>query len=282
LAEKTIIITGASDGIGAAAARKLVADGNTVVVVGRSERKTESVANELGAPYFVADFSDLSQVRELACQIQARYSRIDVLANNAGGIFGDRSRTRDGFEKTLQVNHLAPFLLTNLLLDLLVASNATVVNTSSSAARRWGNIHLDDLNNDMNYSARKAYGDSKLANILFTSELDRRFHNQGVSAVAFDPGIVASNFALGTNSWVRLVYHTPLKHLIGMITPEQGAMDLIWLAETAPGTDWTTGAFYAKHKIHGTNPQAADSVLASRLWDLSLEMVGLPTTSNPR
>lgn len=278
---KTIVITGASDGIGAAAARKLTTDGNTVVVVGRSARKTESVANEIDAPYFVADFGELSQVRELASRIRAQYSRIDALANNAGGIFGDRSRTPDGFEKTLQVNHLAPFLLTNLLLDVLVASNATVVNTASSAAKLWGNIDLDDLNNDRDYSARKAYGDSKLANILFTRELDRRFHSHGISAVAFHPGNVASNFASGTNSLVRFAYHTPVKRLIGMITPEQGAMDLIWLAETTPGTDWVTGAFYAKHKIHKTNPQAADSVLASKLWELSLDLVGLPTTTQP-
>ncbi|KFF58109.1 hypothetical protein JF66_21085, partial [Cryobacterium sp. MLB-32] len=157
---KTIVITGASDGVGAAAARKLHADGHTVVIVGRSPEKTQTVAGELGAKYYVADFSDLSHVRELADRLKADYPRIDILANNAGGIFGSRNKTVDGFEKTLQVNHLAPFLLTNLLLDTLLASHASVINTSSVAARIFGKVDLDDLNNTSRYSANKAYGDA--------------------------------------------------------------------------------------------------------------------------
>jgi NAD(P)-dependent dehydrogenase (short-subunit alcohol dehydrogenase family) len=276
---KSIIVTGASDGIGAAAARKLSADGHSVIVVGRSAQKTRAVAHEIKAPFYVADFSDLSQVRELASKIGADCPRIDVLANNAGGIFGERARTVDGFEKTLQVNHLAPFLLTNLLLGILIQSKATVINTSSSAARAWGNINLEDLNNDRNYNPRKAYGDAKLANILFTHELDRRYRAQGLSAVAFHPGAVASNFASDTTSLVRLAYHSPLKRLVGMISSEEGARDLIWLAETTPGIDWKIGEFYAKHTLLKTSPQADDAELARELWHLSGDMVGLVPAS---
>lgn len=276
MAAKTIVITGASDGIGAAAARKLRADGHTVVLVGRSAQKTQAIAEELGAKYYLADFADLSQVRELADRLQADYPRIDVLANNAGGIFGDRDKTVDGFEKTLQVNHLAPFLLTNLLVETLLASDAVVINTSSVAARIFGNVELDDLNNDTKYSANKAYGDAKLENILFTKELHRRFRSQGLSAVAFHPGNVATNFASDTTSLMRFAYHSQLKRLTGMISPEQGAQNLVWLAEGAPGTDWVCGEYYEKQKIAKTNKQAGDVELARRLWDISADVVGLP------
>src|SRR5512133_564318 len=177
--ERTIVITGASDGIGAAAARALGIAGDRVVIVGRSPQKTEAIAAELGVDHFVADFSRLDEVRTLASDLLKRYPRIDVLANNAGGIMGDRELTVDGHEKTMQVNHLAPFLLTTLLMDRLLASRAAVINTSS-AANRFGRINLDDLDNERKYSANKAYGDAKLANILFTRELHRRYSASGI------------------------------------------------------------------------------------------------------
>lgn len=134
-----------SDGIGAAAARTLTAKGEKVVIVGRSAAKTAAVAQALNAPYHVADFADLAQVRDLAGKLQAAYPRIDVLANNAGGIMGTRELTVDGFEKTFQVNHLAQFLLTSLLMPTLIASNAKVLQTASVAAQRYGRIDIDDL-----------------------------------------------------------------------------------------------------------------------------------------
>src|ERR1700744_5674523 len=140
---QTIVITGASDGIGAAAARQLAARGERVVLAGRSPAKTAAVAAELNAPFHVADFADLAQVCELAGTLAAEYPRIDVLANNAGGIFGARALTPDGFEKTFQVNNLAPFLLTTLLLPTL---------TASSAAKNYGRIDLGDLQNEKKYS----------------------------------------------------------------------------------------------------------------------------------
>lgn len=172
---RTIVITGASDGIGAAAARRLHADGHRVVVVGRSPEKTRALAGELGVEHHVADFARLDDVRALAAALAGCHERIDVLANNVGGIFGKRTLTVDGFEKTLQVNHLAPFLLTALLMDTLLASGAAVVNTSSVAAKRFGSLDLNDLGNAARYSPEKAYGDSKLANILHARELHARF-----------------------------------------------------------------------------------------------------------
>ena len=272
---KTILLTGASDGIGAAASRKLVADGHTVVLVGRSPQKTAALAGELGAEHFTADFADLSQVRTLAKELKRAHSHIDVLVNNAGGIFGDRTRTVDGFEKTLQVNHLAPFLLTNLLLDTLIASSASVVNTSSAAARLFGSIDIDDLNNERDYSPNKAYGDAKLSNILFTKELERRFGRRGVSPVAFHPGVVRTSFASDTTSLMRFLYQTPLARLLGLLSPEQGARPLVWLAEGEPGTDWMPGEYYEKQRIAATNPQALDEQLAADLWRRSAEYVGL-------
>lgn len=272
---KTIVLTGASDGIGAAAARKLKADGHQVVVIGRSPQKTEKVANEIKAPFFTADFADLSEVGNLAMSLIAEFPRIDVLANNAGGIFGTADRTVDGFEKTFQVNHLAPFLLTHLLHEKLVSSKATVINTASLAARLWGNINLQDLNNDADFKPRKAYGDAKLANILFTHELQRRFGDHGISAVAFHPGTVTTNFASDSTSWIRFAYHTPLKRLPGFVTPEKGARQLVWLAGSEAKVDWQPGEYYEKGKIGKTSRQASDATLAQEFWEISAAMLGL-------
>ena len=274
LEQKTIVITGASDGIGAAGARALTKSENHVILVGRSPAKTRALAADLNAPYFVADFSELSQVRDLAAKLLTNHPRIDVLVNNAGGIFGERRLTDDGLEMTMQVNHFAPFLLTNLLIDALIASRATVITTSSLAAR-GATIDLENLNFERGYSANRAYGTSKLANVLFTRELQRRFSDRGISAASFHPGIVASNFAAETNTLWRFFYHSPLKRFARMITPEAGARDLIWLAETTPVTDWTPGEYYDKHKIGKTSPLADDQDIARTLWDRSAEMVGL-------
>jgi NAD(P)-dependent dehydrogenase (short-subunit alcohol dehydrogenase family) len=268
---RTIIITGASDGIGAAAARELSAAGDTVVIVGRSPEKTAAVAAELGADYLLADFAKFDEVRALAATLLERYPRIDVLANNAGGIMGEWEVTADGYEKTLQVNHLAPFLLTSLLLDRLIESRASVINTASIAAKLYGSIDLDDLGNEKKYSPNKAYGDGKLENILFTRELHRRFNAQGLKAAAFHPGVVSTGFAKdGTTSPLRFVYG-----LLGrfLLSAEKGADTLVWLATTA---SWTSGAFYTKRRISTTNPQADDAALAAGLWSRSAAMVGVP------
>jgi NAD(P)-dependent dehydrogenase (short-subunit alcohol dehydrogenase family) len=273
VAGRTIVITGASDGLGAAAAKRLSRSGEDVVVVGRSPQKTKAVATELGADYLVADFTDLAQVRALAEQLLARYPRIDVLANNAGGFMGERQVTVDGHEKTFQVNHLAPFLLTTLLLDRLVESQASVLNTSSLGNRIFGHVNIDDLDAERGYRASKAYGDAKLENILFTKELHHRYHAAGISTAAFHPGSVASNFGNEAGSrMIRLVYHTPLKHL-SLIGPEQGSDLLVWLASATPGADWTSGEYYSGHSIARANKQAYDPELARELWDRSANMI---------
>ncbi|TFD81172.1 SDR family NAD(P)-dependent oxidoreductase [Cryobacterium fucosi] len=268
--QRTIIITGASDGIGAAAARKLSRDGAHVVIVGRSPAKTASVAAELGADHLVADFARLDEVRGLAAELRERYPRIDVLANNAGGIMGARQLTVDGHEKTFQVNHLAPFLLTTLLIDRLSESSATVVNTSSAANSVFGKFDLDDLEADRSYSPNRAYGNAKLANILFTRELHDRYHDQGISTASFHPGVVATGFAAGSTSVMRLIYRTPLKRFL--IPPEQGADTLTWLATATPGTDWISGEYYEKRIVQKANPQAYDPAPAAGLWARSEAM----------
>lgn len=267
---RTIVITGASDGIGASAARTLAKAGERIVVVGRSAEKTKAVAQEINADYFVSDFADLAQVRTLASALKEKYPRIDVLANNAGGIMGKRELTVDGHEKTFQVNHLAPFLLTTELMDVLSASKATVINTSS-AANGFGNLDINDLDAARKYSTNRAYGTAKLANILFTTELHFRYNAAGISTAAFHPGGVATNFAAESTSPFRFVYKSFLKRL--MLTPEQGADTLVWLATTEPGRDWVSGAYYAKRALAKANKQAYDAGLARQLWDRSEEMV---------
>jgi NAD(P)-dependent dehydrogenase (short-subunit alcohol dehydrogenase family) len=267
---RTIVITGASDGIGASAARTLAKAGERIVVVGRSEEKTKAVAQEINADYFVSDFADLAQVRTLASALKEKYPRIDVLANNAGGIMGKRELTVDGHEKTFQVNHLAPFLLTTGLMDVLTASKATVINTSS-AANGFGNLDINDLDAARKYSTNRAYGTAKLANILFTAELHYRYNAAGISTAAFHPGGVATNFAAESTSPFRFVYKSFLKRL--MLTPEQGADTLVWLATTKGGRDWVSGAYYAKRALAKANKQAYDAGLARQLWDRSEEMV---------
>ena len=271
---RTIVITGASDGIGAVAARQLAAQGDHVAVVGRSRDKTNGLAAAIGARAYLADFADLSQVRALATRLQADHERIDVLVNNAGAIMPRFTRTADGIETTIQVNHLAPFLLTNLLLSVLEASRATVINTASSSAKRLAHLDLDDLENERTPDMQKAYGDSKLANILFTRELQRRHGGDGISTVAFHPGNVASNFAADTTSSWRFIYGTPLRHVM-LISPERGTRTLLWLVNGTPEQDWQPGQFYIKHHVAASSPQAGDPALARALWDRSAALVGL-------
>ncbi|TCB98386.1 SDR family NAD(P)-dependent oxidoreductase [Micromonospora zingiberis] len=275
---KVVVITGASDGIGAAAARRLRGNGHTVVVVGRSAEKTRAVARELKVDSYVADFTRLDDVERLAGQLRAAYPRIDVLANNAGGVFGAQTKTVDGFEKTFQVNHLAPFLLTRRLLDTLTTSRASVLQTSSTV-RFAKKIDLDDLDHDRNYDPVRAYGAAKLENILFTTELHRRYRASGISAASFYPGNVVTNFASDTTSpvmrIVRFLATKPLlPRLMRLSTPDQGADQIVWLTEGTPGTDWQSGAYYYKRRaVAPRNPQAIDGDLARELWRRSEELL---------
>ncbi len=273
MTRKTIVITGASDGIGAAAARRLHRCGENVVLVGRSEAKTAAVAAELGADHFVADFADLSQVRALADKIRSEYPRIDVLANNAGGMFTKMHTTADGHEITFQVNYLAPFLLTTQLLDVLVASRATVVNTSSSSQRLLRGVTITDFETTQRRRPSTAYALAKLANILFTRELHRRYHADGLSAAVVHPGFVNTN--IGTASGSRMLVfmqHTPVRRLIA--TADHGADQLVWLASSTAGADWVPGEYYVKGKVAKANRAAEDPVLARELWERTLAALG--------
>ncbi len=269
---RTVVITGASDGIGAAAARQLALDGDRVVVVGRTASKVERVASELGADAFVADFADLAQVRALADALRTAYPRIDVLANNAGGLFADHRVTEDGHEITFQVNHLAPFLLTTRLMDLLLASRATIINTSSLASA-GGRINLTDPNLTRTWTPFAAYGQSKLANLLFTRGIQKRHGGDGVASAAFHPGIVATNFGETASGVTRWFYRSPLGKRV-MVSPEGGADTLVWLATGTPARDWEPGQYYVKRKVRKPNPQALDEALVDALWEKSAELVG--------
>lgn len=275
---KTIVLTGASDGIGANAAQMLARQGHHLVLLGRSRAKTESVARATGGDPVVADFARLDDVRAAAEQIATLVGPdgIDVLANNAGGIFGDPTPTVDGFEKTIQINHLAPFLLTGLLLPQLRAGGgAAVINTSSVAHRLFGHIDVDDLDNRRAFSANKAYGDAKLANVLFTVSLHARMHADGISAVAFHPGIVRTNFAAETTSAMRVSYRSPLKYL-ALVSPEKGGANLEWFVTGEPGVTWQPGRYYRQRRLTDrVNPQVRDLALAEALWQRSAELVGL-------
>ncbi|MCU1507828.1 MAG: short-chain dehydrogenase [Glaciihabitans sp.] len=267
---KTIVLTGASSGIGAAAAAELSRRGWDVAVVGRNPDRTRAVAASVGGSPFLADFDRLDDVRTLAGTLLARYASIDVLANNAGGLSHERGRSADGFEHTIQQNHLAPFLLTNLLLPRLAESNGRVISTGSNS-NTWGALRLDDLNFDERawFGGWRAYGTSKLATILFTRELAR--HNS-VSAYAFHPGYIASRFGASTQL-MRFAAFVGRGHLGG--TVETGAAPLVWLADSAK-IEAPSGTYFDHQKPDGrAHRLATDDDLARRLWAASEQLVGL-------
>ncbi|BBZ43076.1 SDR family NAD(P)-dependent oxidoreductase [Mycobacterium parmense] len=270
---RTIVITGASDGIEAAAARRLRRGRENLVLVGRAEGKTTAVATELDADYFVADFADLSQVRALADKIRSQYPRIDVLANNAGAVFSKLHKTTDGHEITYQVNYLAPFLLTTRLIQVLVDSRATVINTSSSSQKLLRNVATADFETTERRRPSGAYALAKLANILFTKELHRRHHADGLCAAVVHPGFVNTNIGASSGSrFLTIMQRTPVIRLIK--TPDQGAEQLVRLVSGVPGVDWAPGEYYANGKVAKCNRAAHNRVLARELWERSLAATG--------
>ena len=261
---KTIVITGASDGIGKEAARILKDKGHNVIIVGRSPEKTKSVAKELGVAYHIADFSRIKDIVRLAKELN-EYERIDVLANNAGAVFEKRIVTEDGFEKTFQVNYLSEFLLTNLLLSKLISSKARVIQTSSIASNIFGRgLSISDLQNEDNYSPVKAYGESKLCNILFTKELDEKYGKEGICALAFEPGIPRTNFASEGVKFFKIAYHSPLKYLF-TVSKEKSAMRLVRLALDEEGDDLVRGEVYSNKKKFKVKFKDEDDIKGT-LW----------------
>jgi NAD(P)-dependent dehydrogenase (short-subunit alcohol dehydrogenase family) len=265
---KTVVITGASSGIGAAAARELHAMGAEVVVVGRSPDKTKEIADELGTTPIVADFASLAQVRRAADEILDRCASIDVLANNAGLSVSTRQMTDDDHELTFQVNHLAPFLLTDLLLPRLIESAPSRIVNTSSLAHLGGFVVLRDLESRFLFNGSRTYATTKLQNILFTRELGRRLPDAKVLATSFNPGFVSTD--LGRDDPIGALHRSPLRRL--MRSPEEGADTLVWLA-AAPSTELTQGAYYTDRRLGVLNPQALNGRLGRRLWERSEEMV---------
>lgn len=265
------MITGASDGIGAAAARRLQKSGENVVVIGRSHSKTAAVAAELGADHFVADFADLAQVRAVADQIRSAYPRIDVLANNAGGQWVRRELTKDGNEQQFQVNCLAPFLLTRLLADRLRESRGRVINTSTMMVHKHGHIDLDDLDSEHRYKSHEVYTGSKVGAALLLREFARR--NPDIETADYHPGIVASEFARD-QKFQQFLLRTPLGKPMQKLldTPEVAAGRLVFLCETDDKLD---GGYYFKNERTPENPVVLDVDNARKLWDIASRRVGL-------
>jgi NAD(P)-dependent dehydrogenase (short-subunit alcohol dehydrogenase family) len=275
---KICLVTGGTNGIGKSTALELARMGATVIVVGRDAQKTSHVLEEIRAASgnqnvnsLLADLSSQQEVRGLADQFKSKYSRLHVLINNAGGFFMRRQIRVDGIEMTFALNHLASFLLTNLLLDTIKASApARIINVSSNA-HTSGKIEFDNLQGEREYGPR-AYDNSKLANILFTMELARRLEGTGVTVNALHPGFVATGFAKNNGKVIAA--------LVSLITPlvarspVKGAETSVYLA-SSPTVESISGKYFFDSRVVPPAPQATDMVVARKLWDVSAEMVHL-------
>jgi retinol dehydrogenase-12 len=266
-----VVITGASSGIGRAAAIELAERGATVVPVGRDAKRTASVARKVGAEPVTADFSSLDEVRRVAELLRERHERIDVLVNNAGLVAGRRKVTADGLELTMAVNHFAPFLLTNLLLDRLKGSAPARVVTTASDAHRGGLVDVTDLNGERRWSAWSAYGTSKLANILFTRALARRLEGSSVVANCLHPGVIRTGLARGAPLPIRVGWRAAS---VFFGSPRRGAGTLVYLA-TAPDAAEVSGGYFADSRPATPSAQAQDDRLGEELWTVSERLVGL-------
>jgi NAD(P)-dependent dehydrogenase (short-subunit alcohol dehydrogenase family) len=271
---KVCVITGATSGIGKAAAAAVARLGATVVLVGRDRGRTEAAVAEIGSVSAsppraeIADLASLEQVRGLAGRL-AGLERIDVLINNAGLVLGERRTTPDGFEHMFAVNHLAPFLLTNLLLPKLTASARVVTVTSDahSAAR----LDLSDPNLERGWDSWRSYANSKLANILFTRELARRLAGTGVTANCAHPGVVRTGFGRDARPLLKvgLTIARPF-----LASPGRGADTVVYLASSPDVAD-QTGGYYVKRQRREPSAAARDDTAARKLWQLSEKLTGL-------
>ena len=273
-----VVLTGATRGIGRAAVIELARRGAEVALVGRDPQRVKSVVREATAvgdggrvDGYVADLALMSNVRVLADEIRGRYERVDVLANNAGAVFPTRRETSEGFEQTFALNHLAPFLLSNLLRDRLAGGR---VVTTASGAHRSGRLDLDDLQSERSYSPR-VYGTTKLCNILFTRELAKRAPE--LHANCFHPGVVRTGFAKNENGIWKVV-----ATLGGPFfrSPERGARSLVWLALSDDAAA-LTGEYIEDEKVVAPSAQAQDAALARSLWERSAQLVSLPAGASP-
>lgn len=277
---RTIVITGASDGIGLEWASQLAAQAHHLVLVGRNPEKLAAAVARVQheSPHarvdsHACDFGELDQVRQLAADLLASYPRIDVLVNNAGGAHDRRTVTPDGHETTFAVNHLATFLLTELLLDRLVASAPARIVTTASVGHFQGTLDFADLGYERDYRIMRAYSRSKLANVLYTRDLAARLEGTGVTANCLHPGTVATNIWSGAPRYLQPVLG--LAKRLAMISPAEGGATLTYLATNAD-VEGRTGGYYAKNQLTEPSALAQDAVVARRLTEVSRTLVGLP------
>lgn len=280
---KICLVTGATSGLGLVTAQALAQQGATVIGVGRSPEKIAIALNQIkqqtGNPnveFWQADLSVQQDIRQLVQQFNSRYQHLHVLVNNAGAVILKRQQSADGIEMTFALNHLAYFLLTNLLLETLKVSVPSRIINVSSLAHQRGKINFDDLQGHKGYIGFRAYSQSKLANLLFTYELARQLEGTGVTVNAVHPGVVATNF--GTNNgWLGRLLR-PLFNQ-GAVTPQEGAQTIIYLA-TSPEVESVTGKYFVKQKAVSSSSTSYDQAIAKQLWLVSAQMTGLPEFSH--
>jgi NAD(P)-dependent dehydrogenase (short-subunit alcohol dehydrogenase family) len=281
---KTILVTGATSGIGLEASVELAQRGGRVVMVGRDAERTEAVVADVVArsgsrevSHRLCDFSSQASIRDLAATFLSGHDRLDVLVNNAGGVNKTRRLTVDGIERTFAVNHLGYFLLTNLLSDLLVRSAPARVVTVASIGHRGGTLDFDDPGFERGgYSVMRAYKRSKLANVLFAAELARRLGGKGVTSNSLHPGSVATNIWSGAPLWAKpliAVLYRPF-----FISPQEGAAHVVHLA-SSPELEGVTGRYFEEGKLVAPSSLGQDGALSKRLWEVSAGMVGLSTNA---
>ncbi len=276
MAGRTVLVTGGTGGIGKATAAGLGILGARVAITGRDRGRAEAAADEIrtatGAQVdvFVADLSSQAEVRRLAAEVLADLARVDVLVNNVGGYWNTRHVTADGLERTFAVNHLAPFLLTQLLLERLGESGTARVVTVSSNAHTAGRIDFEDLQGERSYSGERAYSQSKLANILFTYELARRLQGTSITTNALHPGVVRTAFGAEDPSGVQRVLVPVLRPFLK--SPARGAATSIHLA-SAPGLAQVSGKYFVNGKPKASSTRSYDEAAARRLWEISEELV---------
>ncbi len=279
MAGKTVLITGGTGGIGRAAATRLASMGARVGITGRDPARTERAAAAIrvaaanpAVDAFVGDMSSQAEVRRLADEVLATYPRLDVLLNNVGGFWSHRHVTADGLEHTFALNHLAPFLLTSLLSDRLIASAPARVVTVSSGAQGMGKIDFDDLMGERTYSGQRAYNQSKLANVMFTYELARRFEGTGVTATVLHPGMTNTAFSAEDPSRAFAPLVAVMRPF--MKSPERGADTPVYLA-SSPDVEGVSGRYFANQAAKKSSAASYDAATTARLWQVSAGLVGI-------
>jgi retinol dehydrogenase-14 len=279
MAGTTVLITGGTSGIGRATVAGLAAMGARLAITGRDRERAEQAAREIRhasgtqVHVFTADLASQSEVRRLADEVRETFPCLDVLINNAGGYWNTRHVTADGLEHTFALNHLAPFLLTNLLLDRLRRSEAARVVTVSSGAHSSGRIDWDDLQGERSYSGARSYSQSKLANVLFTYELARKLHGSSVTANAVHPGVVRTSFGAEDPAGLQRLF-TPLMRPF-MRGPARGAATSIHVASSRD-LEHVTGRYFVNGRPKRSSKRSYDEAAAARLWRVSSDLVDLP------